>query len=327
MDVVVAQALNENSDATHPSGGPRKRDVAALEKLERLSADVNKSWPEDKRFHFEVLDLPPALLVKMPYRNRATFSFFASFQDREDRKRTDRWQAVGAINDHKVETGGNGYDGLDLLPLRRGPSKKPRFLAAFGFVSCGSGVGVSYYAYEWHPEPTGDLDEFIKLEGAVSRFDPSQEPGGFKQPQKDSDDAFLPVGKFQTQGPIISLPYCWYSAIDTWHNPSLCAVNSYDISGDHVRYAGTVFNRPDLLPIAKAIEYAQARDYPAVLAYCGSPDVAQRMVRDTPPFVWAGTELQIKRTGPQRRHVETPTAEFDVEKRGDRWLVVAFRMD
>jgi len=120
-------------------------------------------------------------------------------------------------------------------------------------------------------------------------------------------------------------------AVDSWNNPSLCALKSYDISGDRVRFVGSVFNRPDLLPVAKAIEYAQARDYLAVLAYCASADVARAMVAEIPPFVFAGEGLYIQPIRLLRKRVEIDdyrqSLQFGVEKRGDRWVVVSFRMD
>jgi hypothetical protein len=128
---------------------------------------------------------------------------------------------------------------------------------------------------------------------------------------------------------VIKLPYCWFSAIDTWDNPTLCAVDSYDVSGNRVRFVGSVFNLPDLLAVARAIEYAKARDYPAVLAYCGSPEVARRMVRDNSVFGFPFS-VDVKRTGVATERIEfgaPPGIRFDVEKRGDRWLVVSFGMD
>ena len=106
-------------------------------------------------------------------------------------------------------------------------------------------------------------------------------------------------------------------------------MNSYGISGDRVRFVSTVYNRPDLLPIAKAMEHARAHDYPAVLAYCGSPTVARKFMQGIPSFDSAGG-LHIRRSGPFMKTVklgEQPTLQFDVEKRGDRWLVAAFRID
>ncbi len=119
-----------------------------------------------------------------------------------------------------------------------------------------------------------------------------------------------------------------FAAIDTWNNPSLCAVDTYDISGDRVQFAGRLVNRPDLLPVAKAIEHAQAHDYPAVRSYCASAAVARRLVRSVPPFVSAADGLTVTRAGRGRERVDIgddDVVRFTVERRGERWLVTAFR--
>ncbi len=289
-----------------------------LEKLEHLSAEINKKWSDERQFHFQILDISPAVLVKMTYRNRATFSFFASTP-------THTWRVAGASHNHRTMPTG-GYESLDLFPLAPGPSHNPRFLARFNDAGCGSGVSVAYYAYAWNPQATvGDLDEIIKLEGAASQLEAI---GESVYSPVDRDHSFMPVGELKTEGPQVTLPYCWFSAIDTYRNPSLCAANAYDISGDRVRFVSTVYNRPDLLPIAKAIEYAQTRDYPAVLAYCATPAVARKLIRDIPPFVFSTPRLDIKRISPSKKTVELGDTglQFDVEKRGDRWLVVSFRV-
>ncbi len=314
----VARGLNGSSGPDQAHGGPRARAIGALEKLQRLSAAANKGWPEEKRFHFEVLNLPPALAVKMTFRNRATFAFFASFQNRATSTRSDRWQYVGAEDDHLFKPGEGMLDWLELTPLERGPARNPRFLAEFGTLGCGNGQAVGYYAYEWNPQSEEALDEFIKLEG-----NPSQPGLTTDKPEEE----FPAVGEPQTHGPLLSLPYCWHSPLDTWDHPNLCAVNSYDISGDRVHFTGTVFSRPDLVPIARVIEHAQARDYPAVLAYCGSPTVAQLIVRDIPPYLSGVAGLEIKRASASRKRVEIGMDhifQFDVEQRVDRWLVVGF---
>ncbi len=341
-DKALVQELNETSNGalgetlarakSGPSGspnvvggGPRARAMEAVAKLEHLSAEINRSWPEEKRLHFEALDLPPALVVKMTYRNRATFSFFAMPQRDAYAKPTKLWQAVGALDDHRVGPA-QGYEDLTVFPLRRGPSRRARFLAKFGVAGCGSGYSLQYYAYEWDPQGTGHLDEVIKLEGAASQEDRVDQR---QSSQANEADSFPPIGELRTTGSLITLPYCWYSAIDTWDNPSLCAVNSYDISADHVRFVGSSTNRPDVAAVAKAIEYAQAHDFPALLAYCGSPAVARRIIEIIPPNVTgAGGWKIITRISSTHEKMELSggyyeTLRFDVEKRGDRWLVVA----
>ncbi len=200
---------------------------------------------------------------------------------------------------------------LDLYPLHRGPSGNARFLAKFDNAGCAGSTGVAYDAREWNPEGPGTLAQIVKQAGS---FGLGEVPG------------FPQIGTLQTQGPLITLPYCRFSPIDTWDNPSLCAVDTYDLSGDDVRFRSRAYNRPDLVPIAKAMEYAEQRDYAAVLGYCASPQVARKLVRDVPPFVFA-EDLQLKHTGKGKEHVEfgfDHTYRFDVEKLADRWLVVAF---
>jgi hypothetical protein len=132
-----------------------------------------------------------------------------------------------------------------------------------------------------------------------------------------------------TEGSLITLPYCWFSAIDTWDNPSLCAVDAYDLSADSVTFRSRAYNRPDLLPIAKAIEYAEQRDYSAVLGYCASSQVARRLVRNIPPHAGA-EDIRVTHTANGREHVEFgsgPGYSFDVEKHAGRWRVVAFSIE
>jgi hypothetical protein len=266
----------------------------------------------------------------MTFRGRATFSFFAVAQLDAYGKATDLWRGFGALDDHRYKSAGV-WGSLDLFPLERGPANRARFLARYGGGGCAGGSGVGYYVHEWDPQDSGDLSEILKLEGAASR-NLSTDQGGLSQ--KDREDWFGPIGKLQTQGSLITLPYCWFSGLDTWDNPNLCALNFYDLSGDRVRFVSSVYNRPDLLPVAKAIEYAQARDYAAVLAYCGSPDIARRMVADIPISVFSPLGLDVSRIGALKKRVEVGrgidgqySLQFDVEQRGDRWLVVSFQMN
>ena len=127
----------------------------------------------------------------------------------------------------------------------------------------------------------------------------------------------------------MTLPYCWWSVLDTWDNPSLCAADSFDVSGDRVRFKGRVTNRPDLVPIAHAIKHAQGHEYRAVLAYCRSPEIANRILRDVPPFIFADT-LTVKSVGPGKETVEfglTEVFRFDVERVNGGWTITGFRIE
>jgi len=272
-----------------------------------MSAEINAAWPEENRFHFQIVELPPALVVKMTLRTHGRFFVFG-IPEEDSGKPNRLWHRVGSDEgfiEHDVP-----QSWLDLYPLHRGPSGNARFLARFNRGGCAGSTGVAYDAREWNPKGTGDLEQIIKQAGAFGLDD--KVPG------------FGQIGELRTKGSLITLPYCWFSAIDTWDNPSLCAVDTYDISGDIVRFRSRSYNRPDLLPIAKAIEYAQQRDYPAVLGYCASSEVAHRMVRDIPPFVFAEAVLKVTRTGQGKEHIEMGGYRFDVEKRAGRWRVVAF---
>ncbi len=327
-DRAMVRALNGAPGRASDDGtaNPRARLVQMLARLERIGADVNRGWPEEKRFHAWVIDVPPALLVGMTYRNRATFSFFAVPERGSDDKPTTLWHVADVLDNGRFEPQ-TGYNWLNLFPLERGPSRRARFLAEFGGAGCGAGVGVAYLVYEWNARGVGRLSELIKVEGAVSQEDPIDERAARK---KDLSSYFPPVGELKTTGPLITLPYCWFSAIDTWDNPSLCAVDTYDISRDRPRFAGRVVNRPDVLPIAQAIEHAWAHDYPAVQAYCASADVARRIVRDLPPLVSAVGSLTVTRIGPSKETVEIEDLDqayrFEVQKQADRWLVTSFQV-
>jgi hypothetical protein len=305
----VTQELN--GTATGP-GSPLDRAAEAMKELERMSAEINAAWPEEKRFHFQILDLPPALTVKMTLRTHGRFFVFGIPEEYSGAPNR-LWRKVGS--DDEFDKHDPFPYPLDLYLLHRGPSGNARYLAKFIHAGCAGSIGVTYDAREWNPKGSGDLEQIIKLEGAFGLDD---EVPGFAQ-----------VGALRTEGSLISLPYCRFLPIDTWDNPSLCAVDTYNVSGDNVQFRSRVYNRPDLVPIAKTIEYAEQRDYPAVLSYCGSSEVARSLVRDIQPHVFA-EDLRVTRTGEGKEHVELGydrAYRFDLEKRAGRWLVVVFSVE
>lgn len=305
-ETIITKGLNAESGK---SESPKERAATALRKLEQLSAGINVAWPNENRFHFEVLDLPPALLVKMSIRAHETYSVFG-IPENDDGTSKKLWAEVGSNSNYLEHETPNSR--LDLYPLTRGPSGRVRFLARFTNGGCAGSIGVAYDAREWDPKSIGNLEQIIELNGAIGLDD--KVPG------------FAQIGDFQTKGPKITLPYCWFSAIDTWDNPSLCAVDTYDISGDKVKFLSRAYNRPDLVPIAKVIEYSKQRDYPAVRGYCASSQVAQKLVRSILPYLY-GEDVRVTRKRKDREHVEfgfETIYSFDVQKIGDRWKVVTF---
>lgn len=303
---IVTERLNQSS--VSPTL-PKDAATEGLKKLEQMSAKINAAWPDETRFHFQILDLAPALVVKMSIRKHETFFVFGVPKEKKSGRSNHAWHEVGSEErsyDHETP-----WISLDLYSLHRGPSEHARFLAKFIYGGCAGGFGVAYDAREWDPDGV-DVEQIVKQEGALGLDDKVK---GFEW-----------IGELRTKGSLLTLPYCWFSAIDTWDNPSLCAVDTYDLSGDEVRFRSHTYNRPDLVPIAKAIEYAEKRDYPAVLGYCGSPEVASRMVADFPPYLFAD-DLRVTSTGSGKERVEMgydPTYRFDVEKQGDHWLLTAF---
>jgi hypothetical protein len=305
----VAQELNAVRSETM---SPQDRATEAMKKLGQLSAEINANWPDEDRFHFQILDLPPALVLKITIHSHARFFVFGVPEETSGQPNR-LWQRVGSDDESSEHEAPRSW--IEIYPLHRGAAGNARFLAEFGYTGCAGSSGVVYDAREWNPKGFGDFEQVIKQEGAFGLGD--KVPG------------FAQIGKFRTDGALITLPYCWFSSIDTWDNPSLCAVDTYDTSGDNLKFRSRAYNRPDLVPIAKAIEYAQRREYPAVLGYCASGEVARRMVRDLPPSVFAG-DLRVTRAGKGKETVaigDPPSYRLDVEKFAGRWLVVAFNAD
>jgi hypothetical protein len=302
----VVLGLNANSAS---QSSPRDRAAGALRKLEQMSTEINSAWPEKNRFHFQILDLSSALVVKMGIRTTEGFSVFG-IAEHDLGNPTSSWREVGS-NSESSEFAGPPSE-FDLYPLHRGPSGNARFLAKGILSGCAGSIGVAYDAREWDPHGMGSLEQIIKQTGSFGLDD--KVPG------------FPQVGELRTEGPLVTLPYCWFSAIDTWDNPSLCAADTYDLSGDRVKFKSRVYSRPDLVPIAKSIEYAEHRDYPAVRGYCASDNVAQKLVREITPDVFAD-DLRVLRINAEKEVVklgDSTAYRFEVEKQNGEWRVTAF---
>lgn len=317
------RAANTVTDALNVStpGGisAKEKATSALKELEHQSAEINAAWPVENRFHFEVIDLAPALLVSMSIRSQGNYFAFGIPATDDNAKPNRQWRRIGKgypNSPNEVPT-----TSVQVYPLHRGPSGNPRFLASFVISGCAGSWGIRYDLEEWEAKTERDIAPILKQEGSVGMGD---EPIGTKVSPKHP---FPGIGELKTGGAIVTLPNCWFSAIDTWDNPSMCAVDTYDLSGDTIRFVSERYNRPDLLPVAKAIEYAEKHDYPAVLAYCGSNAVARKIVRELANGYRFEDELEVKRLGPGRERVRSAYSQergFVVELRGDRWVVASF---
>lgn len=311
------EITRELNAAETRSSSPAERATVALKKLERLSAEINAAWPDENRFHFEVLDVQLIVVVKITIRTHSSYIAFG-IPAGNSKEPSQQWQEIGSEGEslgHEILP-----TSLNLYPLQRSPSGKTRFLASFGYVGCaGNTFGVQYDVREWDPKNSSYLEQIVKQEGGLG-IDSDPNGGG-----PTAKDPFAPVGVLSTKGAKITLPYCWGSPLDTWDNLSLCAVDTYDLSGDEVRFVGRRYNRPDLVPVAKVLEYAKKHDYPELRAYCASDAVARKVMREGEYGFDA--QLETVRLGAGRERVRAAYSGdpgFVVEKRGDRWLVVSF---
>jgi len=301
VDTLVTDELNKPTPAQAADAESRAR--SALREVEQSSSEINKSWPTEDRFHFEIMTLHPAVLIRMFYRGHAKLVLFGSYDSGNySSDAGTKWHAVYLDG---PDPSSRASSGIELFPLHRGPTGRARFLARVWYSGCAGSIGEAYYGYEWTPED-GDLAaQIIKIEGAEGLGGDSKE-----------------VGKLSTHGKIIQLPYCYFSAVDTWDNPTLCAADSFDMSGDAPRFINRVYNSPDLVVVNNVIQHAQARDYVAVRGYCASDAVARKLVREIPPYLFVD-DLKVVKLGSTRETVifEGGPVYFDLAKRRGEWLL------
>lgn len=162
----VTQALNTKPGTPE---SPLERATAALKGLEQMSAAINADWPEENRFHFQVLDLTEALVVKMTIRTDGRYFVFGMPEERISEKAIQLWQPVGS--DEKFLGNDPPTFSLELFPLHRGPSGNARFLAKLEYTGCAGSIGVAYEGREWDPEGFGHLAEIINQSGSFGLSD------------------------------------------------------------------------------------------------------------------------------------------------------------
>jgi hypothetical protein len=305
VDDLVADRLNMPTLAQASDAEPRAR--SALLEVEHASSEINKTWPSEARFHFEVVALHPAILIRMSYRDQAKFVLFGSYY-LDKYASVDpgtKWREVSFVDPSSRASG------IGLFPLHRGPNGRTRLLARVWYSGCAGSIGEAYYGYEWSAEAGQLAEQIIKIEGAEGL----------------DNTASKHVGKLSTAGKTIQLPYCFFSAVDTWDNPTLCAADSFDLSGDVPRFIGRIYNSPDLVVLNNAIQHARARDYLALRGYCASNAVARRLVREIPPFLFADV-LETVKASPTRERIvlDEGTVYFNLVKRRSVWLLESFRI-
>ena len=290
-------ALNASGS---PAEAPRARVTRVLREVEALSARLNAAWPEENRFHGQSMETPPLLVVQLSFQSRAHFQAFASTG-----KGPTPWKEVGSETFEPLHTSPRTW--LTLYPLHRGPSGGARFLASFGYAGCAGSTGTFHEVRQFDPaDGLGYARPVLQQQGALGL---------------DEVKAFPTIGKLVTDGEVLTLPYCWFSDLDTWDHPSLCAVDSYLLTGDDVVFQARRYNRPDLISLARALEFAAKHELPAVRAYCDSDAVARRMVSHRPQM---GGDLHVIPHGPDAETVDTEGARFELRRRNGGWRVSGF---
>ena len=277
-----------------------------LKNLVNVSDVANAGWPKDNRFKYRLLDLKPMVLVQFSIRSSDSFAAFG-VPESIGRTKNTNWMRL-SFDDLRSSPRPSASDKLQVYALHRGPSGRPRFLAKFDRVDCGSGWRIEYAAYEWNPS---DAFTGSRLRSIIQRH--GVEPGGEV-----------------TANQTLTMSYCWHSVVDTSARASLCSVDVYDVSGDEVRFVETRTNRPDLEAVARIIEHAQARDLRAVEAYSANRRIASAIVQQIPSSHLYFAGVSVKPIAPDREFVELEDGirlRFELSRVDGLWKVTALTME
>jgi hypothetical protein len=140
-------------------------------------------------------------------------------------------------------------------------------------------------------------------------------------------DEPIHVGALRTDGVMISLPYCRYSAVDIYADVTLCNLDLYDVSGDNVRFIETRAENPDLDAVARLVEYARTRDLPAVRAYTTDDKTAALVLQRMPSSYHSFMDRKVTPAGPDKETVLLRNGarwRFELVKTKGRWLISDF---
>ena len=304
----AAAAINRDSVPSDAGVDALRTSVDnAVASYREMSARLNARWPQEARFRAEARVIPPVVVLKLGIRDQEALFTVGYRELSSDRE---RWRAWHAQESPYVGERAPGQR-VDVFPIHRGPSKRARFLVRLFPSGCAGSYGVMYRLFEWDPEEIGaPLSTLISVDGSV----------GLDTPRE-----FPEAGALRTTGVRITLPYCWFSPIDTWDNPSLCAADTFDVSSDAVRFRNRVVNRPDLYPIAQAITHAEAHEYRAVRAYCRTAAIATAIMT-LADRATSADPLNVTRITSSRTRVEFGAFHFEVERERAGWVISRFRV-
>jgi hypothetical protein len=309
-----AAAAAMNRDAV-PSDGSADRLRTSVDRLfgsfREISARINAKWPEEARFRAETNVIAPVIVLKLGVRDQEAL-FTVGYRELSNAR--EKWRAWHA-EESPYPDDPPWSQHVDVFPIHRGPSNRARFLVRLFPSGCAGSYGIKYRLFEWAPEEIGvPLSTLLSVDGSVSWTDRPRD--------------FPEAGELRTTGFLVTLPYCWFSAIDTWDNPSLCAADTFDVSHDDVRFRSRVVNRPELYTIAQAIKYAEAHEYRAVRAYCRTAGIARAIMTPADPEIYADP-LNVTRLSSSKVRIELgfwTVYHFEVEREPAGWVIGRFRV-
>jgi len=296
---IVLEAIN--NDLATPAEAAR----AALAQFKAVCDGITSSWESDKRLHYELLSIRPLLLLRLAIWNQETFVVYSPVSLGLNPPTS--WGIVQTAD----EGGHASYEHLELFPLWRGPQGNPRFLEVKHFSSCMAGMTLDYVVngYEWRPGESF-ITRILAKESSFSERGPKW--------------------KFGTSGKTIAIPYCWSGdlllvSIDS----PICSVDTYDLSGDVVRFVRAEDNPEDLALVARVIEYAGNHDIEALSALCVSPQVARQLTEIMPPKPFF-IGYDRKSLGPDSELLDfedSSEMKITLERQQGRWRVAAVKVE
>lgn len=111
--------------------------------------------------------------------------------------------------------------------------------------------------------------------------------------------------KFSTVGKTITIPYCWSGALQLGTvSAPICSIDTYDLSGDVVRFLRAENDPEDLAFVARVLRYVESRDMMALSAVCLSPEIAGKVMAMMPPEPFFGTGYERKPVGPDSEQLD-----------------------
>jgi hypothetical protein len=293
----------------------------ALKTLSLASDNIHKHWPEDHRFRYEIFDVSPIILAKTTLRSSAAAIAFYMI----DSKRKTTWSSEDVTqNDLKRNT---MIQNVQVYPLSRGPSNQARFLIFSSITACGHGTEEEFTGYQMNPDTTYP-EQILHRKGSEEAFDGDIEERESPQSKFNKKPLRKFNNSFNASGKKITLPYCWFSVVDTWANPTLCMADTYDLSMDEVRFVGRKINRPDIYAVAKAIEHAQNGELESIRGYTVTSQVAKKILNSMPSHIF-NEKTTVTHKGSNRELIRLQgyeIREFEMQRINGTWLISNYRL-